>query len=117
MNNLKMVIVMRKDLNCRKGKLCVQSGHAVLGAYLNGYDTTKNSYWRSFSDEKKICVYVNSEQELFDLYEKCIDSDVNVYLVQDIGLTEFKHPTHTCLAIGPDYSEIIDKITGDLPLL
>ncbi len=39
-------------------------------------------------------------------------------LITDAGRTEFHgEPTNTTLAIGPDYSEKIDKITGGLPLL
>jgi PTH2 family peptidyl-tRNA hydrolase len=39
-------------------------------------------------------------------------------LIIDSGKTEFGGvPTKTCLAIGPDYSEKIDKVTGNLKLL
>ena len=30
---MKMVIVMRSDLKMKSGKMCAQTGHAVLGAY------------------------------------------------------------------------------------
>ena len=42
----------------------------------------------------------------------------NVKLITDAGLTEFNGvPTKTCLALGPDYPENIDPITGNLKLL
>lgn len=116
LNDLKMVIVMRKDLNMRRGKMVAQGSHGILNAYINS-DNTLRSYWKNFSFEKKICVSVNSESELYDIFNKCIDEDINVYMVRDLGFTEFKEETDTCLAIGPDYSEKIDKITGKLPLL
>lgn len=45
-------------------------------------------------------------------------NNLNVSLVTDSGRTEFGGvPTKTCLAIGPNKIEEIDKITGHLPLL
>jgi PTH2 family peptidyl-tRNA hydrolase len=39
------------------------------------------------------------------------------HLVQDAGLTEFGGvPTYTAVAIGPDYDDRIDPVTGDLEL-
>ena len=128
----KMVIVIRKDLNMRKGKMIAQAGHAVLGAFLNHFsvnETLTGEYqyytydneilknWINFY-QTKICVYVNSENELLELYNQCIDNEINAYLVHDAGLTEFNNtPTITCLAIGPDITDDIDAITGHLPLL
>lgn len=66
----------------------------------------------------KICVYVNSEEELLALKEKADKLGVASALVTDNGQTEFHGiPTHTVLAIGPADSESIDPITGELPLL
>jgi PTH2 family peptidyl-tRNA hydrolase len=40
-----------------------------------------------------------------------------VHLITDRGLTEFGGvPTRTCLAVGPDYYDLIDPVTGDLEL-
>lgn len=122
MNNIpKMVIVVRKDLNMRKGKISAQSGHAVLGAVLNP-DLSVNvtpvlSEWYNGLGTK-ICVSVDSDAELLDIYNKAIDNNLNVKLVKDMGLTEFHGvETLTCLAIGPDYPDKIDPITNHLKLL
>ena len=66
----------------------------------------------------KICVSVDSEEKLLEIYNKAKEQNVICSLIQDAGLTEFHGiPTYTCVAIGPDNSEIIDEITGDLKLL
>jgi PTH2 family peptidyl-tRNA hydrolase len=128
----KQVIVVRKDLNMRKGKIAAQAAHASLKIFFdrmhswnftNGskqgsitftdamYDWTKGSF-------TKICVYVESEEELLTLYKKAQDADIPCSLITDAGNTEFHGvPTHTCIAVGPDYSDKVDEITGGLPLL
>ena len=66
----------------------------------------------------KICVYVESEQELLELHQRAQESGMISCLIMDSGKTEFKGiPTHTALAIGPDWNEKVDFITSGLPLL
>lgn len=127
---------MRKDLNMRKGKMIAQGAHASLKAALllfSRYSTGRDTmiYETEFGSDSvmqdwfeghftKICVYVNSEEELFEIYHKAKElSDVMpVALVKDAGFTEFNGvPTYTCMCIGPYLSEEIDKITGHLKLL
>ena len=67
---------------------------------------------------KKIVVYVNSEGELMALAHAAQAHKLPWKLITDAGDTEFNGvPTVTCIAIGPDYSDKIDEITGSLPLL
>jgi peptidyl-tRNA hydrolase, PTH2 family len=146
--NCKQVIVMRTDLRntngnkIRTGKLISQGAHASMKAILDlmsqvndwkfistdgkeGFQTrylkidatTPLNYWLNglFT---KICLSVDSEQELLDIYNKAKDNGLICSLITDSGLTEFNGvPTITCCAIGPSFSEDIDKITGHLKLL
>lgn len=125
----KQVIVMRTDLNMRKGKVASQASHASM-AFLtkdgtiagdNFYVTIHNSLeiinWLKGS-YTKICVRVESESELDEIYRRAIEEGLLVHLIIDSGKTEFGGvPTKTCLAIGPNKSTDIDKITGHLKLL
>lgn len=113
---MKQVIVIRKDLNMRKGKMVAQGCHASINALLNLKLSFTKQYWLE-NGQKKICVYVNSEQELKDLYIKADKVGLPCSLIQDAGLTEFKEPTFTAVGIGPAEDSEIDKITGDLKLL
>ena len=130
---VKQVIVMRKDLNMRKGKMISQGAHASMKVFFDrliyNENLPKGGYWRAlnFSPKEKewiedkftkICVSVNSEQELLDVYNAATANGIRSALIQDAGLTEFGGvPTYTCCAIGPDDIEKIDAITGKLPLL
>jgi PTH2 family peptidyl-tRNA hydrolase len=131
----KQVIVMRKIfqdkdgniVNPRKGKLIVQGAHASLKAILDYGNICNNEvvipldlHTREWilSNFKKICVQVNTEQELLSIYEKAKNHKdcIPCSLVKDSGLTEFHEPTFTCCAIGPANEDIIDEITGQLTL-
>ena len=130
----KQVIVMRKDLGMRKGKMIAQGAHASLGGVLMMQDLIRGvtavdssitpEHWRrplsawlerSFT---KVCVSVNSETELMRVYAAAMAARMPVKLITDAGHTEFHGvPTRTCLAIGPYWVDEIDRITGELKLL
>ena len=120
----KQVIVMKKFSQLRTGKYCAQAAHASLGAFLNCYtlmeinpkvDTILNEWlYDSFI---KIVLYVETDEELIDLYQKCLDAGIPNSLITDNGTTEFNGvPTTTALGIGPWEVEELDKITGELKL-
>lgn len=141
MEKYKQVIVMRKDLNMRKGKMIAQGSHASLGAFLK-FGTNKqfelldpfvneqhgiefhieamqDSYLYKwfYSGQTKVTLSVDSEEELLKIYNSIPDFCPK-YLVVDAGLTEFNGvSTITCFACGPINSEYIDKFTGHLKLL
>jgi len=133
----KQVIVMRKDLNMRKGKMCAQAAHSAIWALLKAarVDRSENGkmithtiqvhedcdlpldHWL-LGNYKKICVSVNGVDALQDVFLKATAQGLPCHIQWDDGLTEFKGvQTVTCCAIGPGPSDLIDAITGHLPLL
>jgi PTH2 family peptidyl-tRNA hydrolase len=120
--NTKQVIVMRNDLNMRKGKMVAQGAHAAmmfLTRDLIGEGDLPDVAVEWMNDSfRKICVYVNSEEELLQIYYAAFEAGLVVHLMEDNGATEFDGvKTKTCLAIGPDYDDRINPITGHLKLL
>lgn len=123
----KQVIVLRKDLNMRKGKMVAQGAHASLRAILMLGHQEQTNFVIPLDQRlepwllgrfKKICVSVNSEMELLALHEAAKAAGLIAALIQDAGLTEFGNvPTYTALAVGPDREDRVDAITGALPLL
>lgn len=135
MRNIRQTIIVRKDLNMRKGKMCSQVSHASMLSLLNlmnkEYVTDKHGnesirlvteYGRdSYLGEwlegsfTKICLGCDNEVELLDLYKKADELNIPVVLVTDNGVTEFNGvKTNTCIAIGPFLKEEIDKVTSHL---
>lgn len=117
---MKQVIVLRKDLNMRKGKMVAQGAHASLGAILKNCQLADSSDLREWLEGRftKICVSVDSEEELLEIYQKARTAKLLCCLITDSGLTEFNNvPTKTAVGIGPGPEDKIDEITGDLQLL
>ena len=116
-----MVIVIRKDLNMRKGKMCAQAAHACQYAILDVIwsRSIPGGVWEQWEKNNwtKVVVSVDSEKELLEIHKKAKEMGLTSVLVTDIGKTEFKEPTNTAVAIGPGDAEAIDKITGKLSLL
>lgn len=116
---MKQVIVMRTDLNMRKGKMIAQGAHAAMMCYLSS-DTDNSTEVRNWmmNGMKKICVRADTEEQLLELHRKAKEAGLRAHMVTDAGHTEFHGvPTVTCLAIGPNEDGAVDSITGGLTLL
>ena len=135
----KMMIVMRRDLKMRKGKIAAQAGHACIEAVLMALKkedrlgelemtaegmalktadkpATPLSDWFEYGCAK-VCVYVDSEEALMDIAKKAEEKGIIAAVITDAGMTEFHGvPTKTCLALEPLPAEIADELTGGLPL-
>ena len=137
----KQMIVMRRDLKMRKGKIAAQAGHACVEAVLmalaregrlgqvrvtpdegwvyldeGGMPPTPLADWFD-AGVAKVCVYVDGEEALLEIAARGREQGFVCALVRDAGLTEFHgESTYTCLAFEPLRAEQIDPITGELPL-
>jgi len=119
-DRIKQVLVVRKDLKMRRGKENAQCSHAsqafMVKTYLNGGKPTKEAIEWYQTEQTKICVSVNSEKELLQIFQDAKNKGLEAHLITDAGHTEFKEPTKTVVAIGPNKESQINKLTGGLPL-
>lgn len=134
----KQVIIIRKDLNMRRGKQISQACHASFKVFLDkcsddmipdeigGFIKSKTfkyedgGHWDNWLNGifTKIVVSCNSEEELVELYEKAKNNNLPCSIIVDLGLTEFNNvPTKTAVAIGPSSEKDVNEITGHLKLL
>lgn len=137
--DVKQVILIRKDLNMPPGKCAAQAAHASLEAIFNRMNvnieqlddyegtravyrelnTTCNSALNMWicGEQKKVCLAVNSQEELDYYYNLAKQNNLMSSYIIDNGHTVFNGiPTPTCVAIGPDFSHLIDTITTKLKL-
>jgi peptidyl-tRNA hydrolase, PTH2 family len=134
--DIKQVILVRNDLNMSPGKAAAQVGHAailfVADAIYRSRDTDEFSDWTlrellwmfsngpipnqsgqstAYGGMKKIVLGVDNLDELQTLHWDAKSVGMKVFNVFDEGVNDI-----TACAIGPDYSDDIDKITGHLKL-
>ncbi|HEY9722996.1 MAG TPA: aminoacyl-tRNA hydrolase [Oscillatoriaceae cyanobacterium] len=118
----KQIIVMRREypngVKLRRGKEIAQGAHAsqIATQMAAAMDTPAYRAWVA-GPIAKVCVYVDTEQELLELAQKAHEAGLPYGLITDSGRTEFHGvPTRTALGIGPADAEELDPITGHLPL-
>lgn len=125
----KQVILMRTDLNMRKGKMVAQGAHASLAVFMHTvtfmseddgtlvarFPVSPVAHAWLTGAFRKICLGVSSEAELVALFEQARELGLPCALLRDNGLTEFKNiPTYTAVAIGPALDTEIDPVTQHL---
>ena len=130
---VKQVLVVKK-IKVRTGKIGAQCAHGATKVFFDrGHfvktDDAESPYelripctqaMKDWVDGifTKICVYVETDEELDALQKKATDLGIVNAMIEDNGLTEFHGvKTKTVLAVGPDTAERVDLVTGGLPLL
>src|SRR5271166_2709859 len=136
---IKQVIILRKDLNMRKGKMAAQSAHASMKIFFDRiaclerhYDDSmhfKGDNPRDYHDMMihitddmrkwvegeftKVVLSVKDEENLLAIFNLAHSANLPCSLITDAGKTEFDGvPTHRAIAIGPAQASEIDAITG-----
>jgi PTH2 family peptidyl-tRNA hydrolase len=127
----KQVILIRRDLNMRRGKEIAQGSHASIDFLVHDLRVKLASdpsaaVELSLSEAErawlahgmaKVCLQILSEADLIARHEKALTAGLKSFLIRDSGRTEFLgQQTLPACAIGPDETERIDAVTGDLQL-
>ena len=129
-DDVKQVIVIRRDLKMRRGKEIAQGAHASSAWIASMVAETVDPASRTAtitldpaalvwitSSWRKVALQVQTEEELVALHEQAESAGLRSHLIRDGGVTEFHGvPTLTALAIGPNVSADIDAVTGHLTL-
>jgi len=111
----KQVILVRDDLKLPKGKMSVQVAHASLDSALKS-DKKLIEKWKK-QGGKKVVLKVADEKELFKHMSMLENEGIKIALIKDAGHTVVEPGTVTCLGVGPDLEEKIDRVTGILKMV
>jgi len=118
-DEVKLVLVVRTDLNMGKGKIAAQASHATLACYKYLQNHAPSALllkrWER-GGQAKIAVQVKSEEELLTLQAQAMSLGLCARIVQDAGRTQIAAGSTTVLGIlGP--KQVVDQVTGQLKLL
>lgn len=94
--DLAMYILVNKDIEINKGKLCGQVGHAVAVYF---YRNENPQLIKEYMDNKQKKIIVYCKQSKLEEYEK-----QGYIAIRDSGLTDLEPNTLTCVNFG-----ILDK--------
>mgnify|MGYP001168155923 FL=1 len=114
--SFKMAIIVNSDLNMSKGKIVAQTGHAMVEATIKAYTQTTNFYKWQTDGETIIAVKANLKtlQTVCGIAER---KGIHSGYVVDAGRTEVAPGSITVGYVGPDKTDKIDKLVGQLKLL
>jgi len=137
----KQVIVVRKDLKMKAGKLAAQVSHASMAPLTTRLrmseavrdpdeeDVTLSiTFWNGDEHDDaflewvrgsftKVVLEIETEQDLLDLIERAEEEQVPGFKIEDEGRTAFHGvKTLTCASFGPCYSDVFETLTGHLKL-
>jgi len=119
---VKQVIVYRRDLAMRKGKIAAQAAHASMAVFFERNEGPIGELvvplhgpiaaW-VHGPFAKVVLSVETEADLLRVHEEARARGVPTALITDSGRTEFGGvPTRTTVAVGPWVAGAIDEITG-----
>eukprot|EP00743_Colponemidia_sp_Colp-15_P002794 GILK01003023.1.p1 GENE.GILK01003023.1~~GILK01003023.1.p1 ORF type:complete len:195 (-),score=29.63 GILK01003023.1:193-777(-) len=115
---IKLVLVVRQDLEMGKGKIAAQCSHATLGIYRElskaKHPLLKRWEW---SGQAKVVVKAPDGTTLMKLQEKASAMGVPSLITCDAGRTQVPEGSMTVLAVGPDLESRVNAITGHLKLM
>lgn len=101
-----LVVLVRKDLRMKPGKIAAQTIHAALGACYQSLDRPITKEFMKKSLERRIiCLKVDDEKEMLKIQEKMTELKINTFIQVDLGFTQVPAYTKTAMAIGPDFTE------------
>jgi len=113
---VKMVLVVRTDLDMGRGKIAAQAAHGAVTAALASAGTDDFLRWTG-DGQPKVVLRAESADQLASIAARARDAALPVELVHDAGRTQLAAGTVTCCAIGPASGAEIDAVTGGLRLL
>lgn len=110
----KQVILVRKDLKWKKGKIATHVAHAAVESiFLARKEDVKK--WR-MEGGKKVVLKVKNLRKLKLIERKLKEAKLPYALITDAGLTQLKKGTITAIGVSPVEEKKIDRITRGLKL-
>lgn len=107
---LRMWLLVRRDIPMSLGKLAVQAGHGFGTCMWLAMQKNPTEAEKYISQaQSKAIVGVKSDAELISCIEACKEAGLIATTVTDAARTYFQEPTLTVGAVGPCYKDQLPK--------
>lgn len=124
MKNVKQVIVVRKDLKLKKGKIALLTAHAAMQFILDNNESDRPDelqvklsqqeiQWLKGSFEKEV-LGIDSQDALSSMVLRAELNGINVYSIFDKSKKPDEGPQLVCAAFGPDEEDQLAQVVGSL---
>lgn len=124
MKNVKQVIVVRKDLRLKKGKIASLAAHAAMQFILDNNESDRPDelrvklsqqevHWLKGTFDKDV-LGVDSQDALSNMVLKAELNGINVYSIFDKSKKPDEGPQLVCAAFGPDEEDQLKQVVGSL---
>lgn len=113
---VKLVLVVRTDLDMGRGKIAAQAAHAAVAAALASLGRPDFDQWLQ-DGQPKVVLRAASAEQLDQIARQAQAAGLPVEVIHDAGRTQLAPGTPTCCSVGPAEASRIDPVTSDLRLL
>ena len=116
--DLKMILLVRRDLKMGTGKIAAQCAHAALGMFrdLQAKNSAQLKQWLDTGQMKVVC-RVDTEDAMMLIADNARKMGIPVHIVHDAGHTQVESGSKTVAALGPSAADLLNRVTGHLKLL
>ena len=116
MGEIKQFILVNMELGMSRGKIAAQVAHASVEATLRSINRKEFVSWKK-RGMTKVVLKCPDLKTMLKVHRAAKREKLITALVRDAGRSEIPAGSKTALAIGPDLSTKIDKVTKDFKLL
>ena len=116
---LRIYTLIRMDIGMSCGKMCSQSSHAAIGAFVKTSPEIQKAYQGDDGIGTKVCLKAKNLQAIERVESELISANIPYYKVIDSGCANFFNgePIVTALGISPVTKQQIQHITKRFQLL
>jgi peptidyl-tRNA hydrolase len=123
MSDFKLVIVCNGSAKIPMGRWAAQAVHVALNAYraqaMTECTSIENTFLQMWLDEGGYVVVLKAKniKEFHRIGLLAQKEDIEVHSFSDNKVNKSEISTLTCMSLGPDTSDTLNKIVGKLKLL
>lgn len=119
---MKMALVVRKDLKMGAGKAAAQCAHAAVASVEKIHELGPGHPWFDWFDAwrvtgcSKVVLQCPDEEEMMKIASAAKAKNVPFVVIRDAGRTQIAAGSKTVISVGPGPKSVVDTVTGHLKL-